>query len=235
MKLAIYSLLRDRLRYTKHCFSTLISKAGYPYDHFIIDNGSEDGTVDWLKAQQHRFKHIIYNKENLGNSIGNNQALDMIRALNYDVVIRVDNDAEIISDNILSQIVEIYEDIGELDCRYMLSPRIEGIVNQPHREGGTQLAGRRIGFTYLVGGIFRIMTVKSYGDFRFPEDLPKAAGQEAAVAAWFKSKGGKVGYIEGLVVNHYLTTDGQGKDMPDYFKRKVLDEKEIPNKAAIHA
>jgi hypothetical protein len=46
---ALYTLTWNRLDYTKHCLETLRAQAGYPYDHIILDNGSSDGTVEWLR------------------------------------------------------------------------------------------------------------------------------------------------------------------------------------------
>jgi GT2 family glycosyltransferase len=73
MKIAIYTLTRDRIEYTKKCFQSLQENAGYSYDHYIIDNGSKDGTADWLK--EGNYTKVIYNPENVGISNGSNQAL----------------------------------------------------------------------------------------------------------------------------------------------------------------
>jgi len=54
MKIAIYTLTRDRLQYTQDCFSSLWQNAGMPFDHYIVDNGSEDGTVEWLMQEAER-------------------------------------------------------------------------------------------------------------------------------------------------------------------------------------
>ena len=50
MNIAVLSLTRDRLDYTKHCFGRLIELAGCDFDWYITDQGSNDGTVDWLHA-----------------------------------------------------------------------------------------------------------------------------------------------------------------------------------------
>ena len=60
----------------------------------------------------------------------------------------------------------------------------------------------------------------------YPETLPKAWGQDDHFCNWTKSKGCKVGYIEGLIVNHFETTDGQARRFPEYFERKFKEEKE---------
>ena len=145
MKVAIYTLTRDRVDYTRQCFQLLKEKAGIEYDHFIVDNGSKDGTVEWLNDNSEQFKKIIYNGENVGIGKASNQALHYIMRDNYDLVIKFDNDCEIVSDNIIGQIAEVFNGIKEFDGEYILSPKIEGLKNQPTRIGATQIAGRRVG------------------------------------------------------------------------------------------
>ena len=57
-KIAVYTLTRDRIEYTKECFAMLESKAGIEYDHYIVDNGSQDGTVEWLKENEIGRAHV---------------------------------------------------------------------------------------------------------------------------------------------------------------------------------
>jgi len=140
----------------------------------------------------------------------------------------MDNDCEVVSDNILSQISEIFKDSFDkkFGNQFILSPRVEGINKQPKRDGGTQLAGRTIGFTSIVGGLFHIVPSKVYSVYRYPKNLPKAWGQDDDFCNWAKNNGCKIGYIEGLVVNHYETTSGQAERYPKYFERKFKEEKE---------
>ena len=66
MKIAIYTLTRDRLLYTKQTFVSLWEHAGYPFDHFIVDNGSTDGTPEWLTENAGRFRALLLQPENPG-------------------------------------------------------------------------------------------------------------------------------------------------------------------------
>lgn len=225
MRVAVYSLTRDRLEYTKYCFESLAAKAGYPYDHFVIDNGSEDGTAVWLKDNSKFFKHLILSDSNLGISAGSNLLLQNIVQRNvYDLVVKFDNDCEVVSENILGQMVEIFSEVGRFSPRYALSPRVAGIINQPYRVRFTQLAGRRVGLTGVIGGLFCVIPISVAVHYKYPESLPLAWGQDDHFCKWFKSQGGEVGYVEGLIVNHYETTDGQCRRYPEYFKRKWKEE-----------
>jgi len=220
-KIAIYTLTRDRLEFTKHCFQTLWDKAGVEFDWYIIDNGSQDGTVEWLKENESQFKKVIYNPENVGISKASNQALEEIFRERYDLIIKFDNDCEVVSENILEKIIEIFKDRKKL----ILSPNVEGIDNQPKRGRYEEIAGHSIGMTAVVGGLFHIVPAEIYQQYRYPENLPKAKGQDELFCSWVKATGYKVGYIEDLTVNHYMTTGGQYKHNPGYFERKWQEEK----------
>lgn len=223
MKVAIITLTRDRLAYTKRSFKSLKENAGYPYQHFVIDNGSTDGTVAWLKKQKD-LDILYFNKENEGISKSMNKALKYILTKDYDLIIKMDNDCEIISSDILKELVSVYESIPPFFIQFMLSPRVEGLNFQPQRIDQMEIAGHRIGITKIIGGIFQPMLTRQYKLYSYDESLAKAKGQDEDLNAWFQKMGGSVGYIEDLVVEHMDTTEGQKKQYPEYFKRKYTEE-----------
>ena len=49
MKIALFTLTKDRLEYTKQTFKSLNEKTDLTFDHFVIDQASKDKTVEWLK------------------------------------------------------------------------------------------------------------------------------------------------------------------------------------------
>lgn len=225
MKVAIYTITRDRLEYTKHCFHVLKRKAGYPYDHFIVDNGSTDGTQEWLKDNFQEDRLILLT-ENKGISLASNLALDKIGD-KYDLIIKMDNDCEVEYEGLLDRIVRIYENMPPLR-NLMLSPKVNGLVHQPFRYGKTMVDDCEIGLTNIVGGLFHVIPAKIYQQFRYNEYLPYAKGQDENICNWFKLQGGEVGYIEPISVNHYETTNGQAKRYPEYFERKKIEETTSP-------
>lgn len=230
MRVAVYSITRDRLDYTKICFASLQEKAGIEFDHYVIDNGSTDGTKEWLL---HDYSYNLnksylnyYLPTNLGISKASNKILDIIgnSGITYDLIIKMDNDCLVQSENILGQICEVFTQAKNFGPRFVLSPRVEGINRQPTRGRDIMLAGRRIGLTAIVGGLFHCVPADVYKLYRYPERLPLASGQDDHFCNWFKSNGGEVGYIEGLVVEHYEGTDKQAIRYPEYFKRKHQEE-----------
>lgn len=223
MKIAIFTLTRDRLEYTKRSFKSLKEKAGYQYDHYVIDNGSTDGTQEWLRKQKDLIV-LAMNKENKGISAGCNRALETILKKDYDLIIKMDNDCEIVSSDVLKEIVDIYQHIPPFFIKFMLSPKVEGLNHPVPRIAMQPIGGHQIGITNIIGGIFQPVPAECYRLYKYDEKLPKAKGQDEHLNGWFKAMGGQVGYIEDLVINHMDTTDGQKKKYPAYFKRKVKEE-----------
>ena len=87
MNIAVLSLTRDRLPYTQHCFATLRENAGCEYDHYVLDQGSTDGTGDWLRD------HMDIAPVILMENIGINRALNLM--LEVDRPRRVRRDREV--------------------------------------------------------------------------------------------------------------------------------------------
>lgn len=223
MKIAIFTLTRDRLDYTKRSFASLKEKAGYPYDHYIIDNGSTDGTQEWLREQKDLIV-LALNKENKGISEGCNRALETILKKDYDLIIKMDNDCEIISSDILKELVEVYKYIPPFYFKFMLSPKVEGLNNPVPRIAEMEINGHPIGLTNIIGGIFQPVPTECYKLYHYDEKLPKAKGQDEHLNGWFKAMGGQIGYIEDLIVEHMDTTNGQAEKYPEYFERKAKEE-----------
>lgn len=228
MKIALFTLVRDRLFYTQHCFKTLREKAGYDFDHYIVDNGSQDGTFEWLHQSLDQFKQVTWNSENRGLCAGNNQALDMVRrsGVKYDLIAKFDNDCEVISNNIISEIAAIY---SQTTRPMLLSPSVTGINKQPKRSYIEKAFTHPIGVTNHIGGLFAWCNADLYLQYTYPDNLPLARGDDSAFAYWVYQQKLIVGYVEDLVVNHFETAAGQAARFPDYFSRKWKEEEEIIN------
>jgi len=48
---------------------------------------------------------------------------------------------------------------------------------------------------------------------------------DSDLCGWWRQQGNHVGYVRGYDANHYLTTDGQHADIPDYFQRTLAEGK----------
>lgn len=89
MKLSIITLTYNKLEYTKKYLESLF-KYTSDFELIIVDNGSTDGTVEYLQSIPNI--KLILNKENLGFSRGNNQGIEIasgeyIGFLNNDILL----------------------------------------------------------------------------------------------------------------------------------------------------
>lgn len=235
MKIVIYTLTRDRLEYTQRSFQSLRERAGMAFEHLVIDNGSADETPAWLAAEKAAGRiseHSVCLTENRGISIASNLALEIIfqKFRGTETIIKMDNDCLVRSPNLLTQVAACMAEARRLALgpRFLLSPAVTGINRQPFVSRKTMLAGMAIGLTAIVGGLFHCVPASLYQCFRYDEQLPMAKGQDDELCRWWKSRGGEVGYIEGLTVEHMDGTDQQAVRYPEYFERKWVEEKTAP-------
>lgn len=87
---SITILTYNELAYTKQCIDSVIKYTDQPYELIIVDNGSTDGTQDYLKSLPG--VRLILNGSNYGFAKGNNQGIaaakgELILLLNNDVVV----------------------------------------------------------------------------------------------------------------------------------------------------
>jgi hypothetical protein len=61
--------------------------------------------------------------------------------------------------------------------------------------------------------------------YRHNPDVGLWGSDDSDLCRWFQGQGGSVGYVCGYDANHYLTTDGQHADIPDYFARTLREGK----------
>ena len=89
MKLSIITLTLNKLDYTKKFIKSLFEYTK-DFELIIVDNGSTDGTVEYLETLDNI--KLIKNYENKGFSTGNNQGIaiakgEYIGFLNNDILL----------------------------------------------------------------------------------------------------------------------------------------------------
>jgi GT2 family glycosyltransferase/Flp pilus assembly protein TadD len=94
---SIIILTHNQLDYTRKCLASVLKHTPEPFELIMVDNGSSDGTVEYLQSvfkdnkSEIRIK-VIQNQQNLGFAAANNQGMaaakgDYILLLNNDVVV----------------------------------------------------------------------------------------------------------------------------------------------------
>ena len=231
MKVAVLTLTRDRLEYTRHCFEKLYEFAGIDYSHYVLDQGSTDGTAEWLFEEflpGPGFRYADRRFENLGISRGMNALLNKVnevdgdgdRKRHYDVIVKVDNDCELTQPNTLKDVCKLALEGGAL-----LSPRILGLNNPPQATRELRIGDDIIQDIPQIGGIFLAAPAWVYDEFRYSERNPAWGVDDSEICSWFRSQGGTCGYVKRLEAWHYEGTSGQHTKYPEYFARTLAEGK----------
>ena len=221
MRIAIFTLTRERVNYTKRMIKQL-KNCGVEYDHFILDNGSKDGTMDYFRKHINEFKVVVGVERNMGIWCGIQHVIDFTKNFKgYDYVIKIDNDMEFPEKDWLKSMIEVYEKT-DFD---VLSPFVEGVCDG---KGGVERGdykhvpnvfgtrGVTIGYVPHVGGACLLSKPHFYY-----ETLPNgfmATGWDT----WF-CEGLRCGIVEDVHVKH--DSKQMEKVNVEYHKRQVREEK----------
>ncbi len=219
-RVAIFTITMDRLDYTKRMFDSLKKSTKYPFDWFVYDNGSKDGTSKWLQGKS---KYVYYSSKNDGLTKASNALVDEIMKRDYQIVIKVDNDCEFMTFDWLETIVDLWKRNHML---YM-TPYPEGLVHNPGgapRVGYSFIGPYFVEVSYHVSGLCAAVWSKAYEKFRWQDRfLHGNQDREASVA--FSKQGFMPCYLPCHRVMHQRTTIGQYKDYPLYFKQRIKEKR----------
>src|SRR5271157_5228045 len=99
MTASIMMVTYNRLELTKRMLDNLFTNTTSPYRLIIVDNGSTDGTAEWLKQLKPASSfcqdyHSRFNEKNLGIATGRNRCLLVADHYQDDLLATVDNDVE---------------------------------------------------------------------------------------------------------------------------------------------
>ena len=104
--ISVVTLARNKLDVTRRCLPSWLGFTGVEMDVVVVDNGSDDGTRDWLEgefapraAKTGVEVRIIPHSENVGCSTARNEALDAARG---EFVAFFDNDVHMRSRGLLA-------------------------------------------------------------------------------------------------------------------------------------
>jgi GT2 family glycosyltransferase len=100
----------NRLDLTKETVKSIFENTKFPFRLCIVDNGSTDGTVEWLNELQPEGACVGFsfklNEENRGIAIGRNQALVLANKFGDSWLATLDNDV-LLPDGWLSQSISV--------------------------------------------------------------------------------------------------------------------------------
>jgi glycosyltransferase involved in cell wall biosynthesis len=148
MKVAAVTITFNRLSLTKKTVESFNSKTSVDF-HLFIDNGSTDGTQEYLK--QHN--HILLEK-NFGIAYAFREAVKNLS--DYDFILKLDNDIETVSEDIIAKMLRFYELNSQ---NYVCSPVDLNLDKKysPAVFGSQVLNGYNCEFTTHTGGAFQLI------------------------------------------------------------------------------
>jgi len=221
LRVAIYTLTLNRLADTKVMWESLQKTTKYPFDWFVVEQGSTDGTLDFLEGKT---KSKVINGKNRGVAGGWNDAVKMIKSSgDYDIIIKVDNDCEVLSEGWLEAMVELFE----RNQTIILSPYIEGLDGSPGGVLRARLSGESpylmindkvLGFVPNIGGIVFATPIRLFDEWTFDETYE--GNKDYLLCQYARSKGYSIFYMEEYRAVHQHGSEGQKEVYPEYFKEK---------------
>jgi len=129
-KVTISIALYNNLQYTKQCLGALFTNTPPIYDLVIVDNGSTDGTRDWLTALSKRKDipvpvTILINSENMNFAGAHNQAFEHCKT---DYFLLLNNDTIPMKDWLepMIEAMEANEDVKVVGSK-LISPIYTGV------------------------------------------------------------------------------------------------------------
>jgi len=121
---SIIVLTWNAFQYTRKCIESIIKYTNYPYELIIVDNGSTDGTVEYIKSLTTQYAHVrlVENSSNVGFAAGNNQGAKFARGK---YLLFLNNDV-LVSDGWLHGLVAAIESDERIGAAGPMTNRISG-------------------------------------------------------------------------------------------------------------
>jgi glycosyltransferase involved in cell wall biosynthesis len=168
----------------------------------FIDNGSTDGTKDYLKA----YNHILLEK-NYGIAYAFAEAVKQLKG--YDFILKLDNDIETVTDDILDKMLSFYQ---HDNMKYCCSP-ID--LNLDPKFAPAILASGRVNnynvqFTTHTGGAFQLIPYSICE--RLCSEFRHLKYGDYMIGKYYRNHGYKPTYLTDLEMRHI----GLNKTSPNY-------------------
>jgi GT2 family glycosyltransferase len=201
MKVAAVTITYNRLELTKKTINSFYSKTKVD-KHVFVDNGSTDGTQEYIK----QFDHIL-----LDQNYGITEAFKIaaLQLTDYDFILKLDNDIETVTDDIINRMLKFYE-LNGMD--WVCSPIDLNLDKnyKPKSFGYRFLNGYRVDLVTHTGGAFQMIPkdictelLKDYNHFKLGDQ---------AIGDFYLQNGYRPAYLMDLEMRHI----GLNQTSPDY-------------------
>ena len=155
----------NRLYYTRKTLPVLLESSDYPFSIRIVDNGSSDGTVEYLKNLTHpRIEQIIFNKKNEGLVKPTKRFWEETEA---ELVGKIDNDI-LVPKGWVQKLTEVHQRVPNLGVAGYCHFRQEDFDDGDVKQKTTNLNGIQFRKQPWIGGnyLMKRSTVLQYKKYR---------------------------------------------------------------------
>jgi GT2 family glycosyltransferase len=191
MKIAAITITFNRLDLTKQMVESFYSKTDVDY-HLFIDNGSTDGTQEYLK----QFDHIQLDK-NYGIAAAFASAVKSLEG--YDFILKLDNDIEVVTQDILKRMMDFFTRTRD---KFVASPT-DLLLDPnfaPHSYGKTIINGYQVEFVTHTGGAFQLIPIEACK--QLVNQYRVLAQGDYSIGRFFAAHGYKPVYLRDFEMRH---------------------------------
>ena len=189
-KVAAITITYNRLDLTKRTWESFNAKTGVDF-HLFIDNGSTDGTVEWLQD-----KYRILLDKNYGIAAAFYYGVQQLQG--YDYILKLDNDVETVTEDMIARLVDFIEKAGPHAVSppdLMIDPKFYPTVFKR-----AEIAGYQVQYTSHTGGAFQLAPAKFVR--QLCEEYTCLKNGDWMIGQYYRSIGCPPAYLLDLGMNH---------------------------------
>jgi GT2 family glycosyltransferase len=194
MKVAAITLTYNRLELTKKTVESFYEKTNVDF-HLFVDNYSTDGTREWLQS-----RYNILLDRNYGIAQAFIMGVEALMAQdNYDFILKLDNDIETVTHNIIGRMLDFYALNGD---KFVASPT-DLLLDPnfaPRSFQRIKMNGFDVEFVTHTGGAFQLIPIKACK--MLCDQFTAFSQGDYAIGPFFTSKGYKPVYLRDLEMRH---------------------------------
>ena len=190
-RVAAITITYNRLDLTKRTVQKFYEKTNVDF-HLFIDNGSTDGTVEWLEDY-----HRILLGKNLGIAAAFYYGVQQLK--DYDYILKLDNDVEPVTEDIINKMVDFIEKSGPHAVSppdLMIDPAYYPTILKT-----IELNGYRVQYTSHTGGAFQLAPIKQ--TLQMVEQWVALKNGDWNIGQYYRSIGCPPVYLLDLGMNHF--------------------------------
>ena len=201
MKVAAVTITYNRLELTKQTVESF-QRQTFVDKHLFVDNGSTDGTITYLNS----FDRILLEK-NYGIAVAFKTAVDQLSG--YDFILKLDNDIETLTDDIINKMLRFYELNGN---EFVCSPIDLNLdpAYAPASLGKAKLKGFDVKFVTHTGGAFQFIPYLVCK--RLCDDFRHLKAGDYMIGKYYRRQNYKPIYLVDLQMRHI----GLNQTSPNY-------------------